>query len=71
MTKLYYDHVGSTELRFKELMNELHTLLVKEEQSATPNLRSTFFRILENPLFALFKTSKFELFDLSLNGFDI
>ena len=52
-------------------MAELHTLLIKQEQSTTPNLCSTFFRILENPLFALFKTSKFELFDLSLNGFDI
>lgn len=71
LTKLYYDHINSTELKFKELMGDLTTFLIKEEQSSTPNLRSTFFRIIENPLFALFKTSKFELFDLCLNGFDI
>jgi hypothetical protein len=29
LTKLYYDHINSTELKFKELMADLHTLLIK------------------------------------------
>lgn len=56
---------------YKEHMVDLQQFLITDEQASTPNLRSTFFRILENPLFNLFKTSKFELFDLCLNGFDI
>ena len=30
-----------------------------------------FYRILENPLLLLFKVSRFEIFELRLNGFDI
>lgn len=71
LTKLYYDHVGSMQKDYKEHMADLQQFLITDEQASTPNLRSTFFRILENPLFNLFKTSKFELFDLCLNGFDI
>lgn len=45
--------------------------LVRQEVASTEKLRKTFYRILENPLILLFKISRFEIFDLRLNGFDI
>lgn len=45
--------------------------MIKDELASTPTLRSTFYKVLESPLFCLFKSSKFELFELCLNGFDI
>ena len=45
--------------------------LVKQEVATTEKLRKTFYRILDSPLLLLFKISRFEIFDLRLNGFDI
>lgn len=52
-------------------MNDLTQFLIKDELASTPTLRSTFYKVLDSPLFCLFKSSKFELFELCLNGFDI
>jgi hypothetical protein len=30
LTKLYYDHINSPELKFKELMGDLTTFLIKD-----------------------------------------
>ena len=71
VNKAYYDHFSSSDAKFKDIMNDLTDFLIKDELASTPTLRSTFYKVLDNPLFCLFKSSKFELFELCLNGFDI
>jgi hypothetical protein len=52
-------------------VSDLTEFLINQQIASTDKLRKTFYRILENPMTFLFKVSRFEIFNLRLNAFDI
>ena len=68
---MFYEERSSLEVKFQNIVGDLSTFLIEQEIASTDKLRKTFYRILENPLIMLFKVSRFEIFNLRLNAFDI
>lgn len=68
---MFYEERSTTKIKFQNIIGDLIEFLVKQEVATTEKLRKTFYRILDSPLLLLFKISRFEIFDLRLNGFDI
>ena len=63
--------MSSLEIKFQNIVSDLSEFLINQEIASTDKLRKTFYKILENPLTFLFKVSRFEIFNLRLNAFDI
>ena len=69
--KMFYEDKSSLEIKFQNILEDLSEILIKQEVGSTDKLRKTFYRLLENPLTLLFRISRFEIFNLRLNAFDI
>jgi hypothetical protein len=68
---MFYEERSSLEIKFQNIVSDLTEFLINQEIASTDKLRKTFFKLLENPLIFLFKVSRFEIFNLRLNAFDI
>ena len=68
---MFYEERSALEIKFQNIVSDLSEFLIKQEIASTDKLRKTFYLILENPLTFLFKVSRFEIFNLRLNAFDI
>lgn len=71
LSKMFYEERSSLEIKFQNIVSDLTEFLINQEIASTDKLRKTFFKLLENPLIFLFKVSRFEIFNLRLNAFDI
>ena len=71
MGKMFYEDKSSLEIKFQNIISDLTEFLINQQIASTDKLRKTFYRLLENPLTFLFKVSRFEIFNLRLNAFDI
>jgi hypothetical protein len=71
LSKMFYEERSSLEIKFQNIVSDLTEFLINQEIASTDKLRKTFFRLLENPLIFLYKVSRFEIFNLRLNAFDI
>lgn len=71
LNKMFYEERSSLEIKFQNIVSDLTEFLINQEIASTDKLRKTFFKLLENPLIFLFKVSRFEIFNLRLNAFDI
>jgi predicted RNA binding protein with dsRBD fold (UPF0201 family) len=69
--KMFYEEKSSLEIKFQNIISDLTEFLINQQIASTDKLRKTFYRILENPMTFLFKVSRFEIFNLRLNAFDI
>ena len=69
--KMFYEEKSSLEIKFQNIVSDLTEFLINQQIASTDKLRKTFYRILENPMTFLFKVSRFEIFNLRLNAFDI
>ena len=69
--KMFYEERSSLEIKFQNIISDLSEFLINQQIASTDKLRKTFYRLLENPLTFLFKVSRFEIFNLRLNAFDI
>ena len=68
---MFYEEKSSLEIKFQNIVSDLTEFLINQQIASTDKLRKTFYRILENPMTFLFKVSRFEIFNLRLNAFDI
>lgn len=71
LSKMFYEEKSSLEIKFQNIISDLTEFLINQQIASTDKLRKTFYRILENPLNFLFKVSRFEIFNLRFNAFDI